>query len=431
MIWLYRLIFLPALLVVVPWFLWRTRGRGDWRRGFRQRLGRFDGLAPRPDGVTRIWVHAVSVGEMLAAVPLVQALRRELGAEIVLTTTTTTGFALAQERLGDVVLGPFFFPLDFAPWSARAWRGIAPDLMVLIEGERWPEHLHQARVRGVPVVCVNARLSERGFRRARLVAPLARSCWRGITRVLAGTAVDAKRFRALGLEPARVRMTGNLKLDVELPRLDAAALSALRDELGLGEGLVIVGASTWPGEEEALLGWWRATRAQGLPAHLVIVPRHVERREAIAALLRDSGGQVHFRSRGAASGDVDVTVVDTTGELRQVLHLADVVFVGRSLPPHRGGQTPIEAAAAGKPVLFGPGMANFREVADSMVAAGAAITVADAGELRRVGNDLLRSEARRKEMAVAALDWIEANRGALARTIAAIREELAVRSGNP
>jgi 3-deoxy-D-manno-octulosonic-acid transferase len=428
MIWLYRLIFLPAMLVLLPVFLWRTRGRGGWRENFANRFGRFAGVPPKVAGLPRIWLQAVSVGELLAIEPLLAQLRKSTGAEIFLTTTTTTGFALARERLSGQVLGPAFFPVDFWPWSARAWRAIAPDLVILAEGERWPEHIHQAARRGVPVVCVNARLSERGFRRARRFRWLALPCWRGITRVLAGSATDAQRFRELGMAEDRVQLTGSIKLDVDLPRLSPARLQDLRRELGLGSDGVIIGASTWPGEEAALLNLLHRARQAGLPARLLIVPRHVERRAELETLLAASPFTRHFRSQGVAVGEVDVAVGDSTGELRDFLQFADLVFVGRSLPPHTGGQTPIEAALFEKPLLFGPGMSNFRDIVDGMIAAGAAQPVTGGDDLCAHGTALLHDVKRRGRMAESARVWAAANRGAISRTVAIVSSELGKQS---
>ena len=180
----------------------------------------------------------------------------------------------------------------------------------------------------------------------------------------------------------------------------------MRRELGLGDGLVIVGASTWAGEEAVLLELLRSARAAGLAVRLLIVPRHVERRAELVALLGASTWSYHFRSQGAASGDVDVAVGDTTGELRQFLQFADLVFVGRSLPPHAEGQTPIEAALLEKPVLFGPGMSNFREIADGMEAAGVALQANGPKELCAVGVALLGDADRRRRMTEAAHSWV-------------------------
>jgi 3-deoxy-D-manno-octulosonic-acid transferase len=271
---------------------------------------------------------------------------------------------------------------------------------------------------------VNARLSDRGFRRARRFRWLALRCWRGITHVLAGSATDAQRFRDLGFSEHRVHMTGSIKLDVDFPRLTSGQRDELRRELGLGSGLIIVAASTWAGEESVMLELLQTARSAGVDARLLLVPRHVERRGELATLLATSNFSHHFRSQGVAPGDVDVAIGDTTGELRQFLQFADVVFVGRSLPPHAEGQTPIEAALLEKPVLFGPGMSNFQDIASGMVAAGVAVQVAGPKEICDEGTALLRDGDRRRRMATAAQAWAQSNRGAIGRTIAAIKNAL-------
>jgi 3-deoxy-D-manno-octulosonic-acid transferase len=252
---------------------------------------------------------------------------------------------------------------------------------------------------------------------------------RGVTRLLAVAPEDAARFAALGLPRERIETTGNLKLDVQIPPLAAAERAALRRELGLADGPVLLGASTWPGEEAALLAAWREARAAGLACTLLLVPRHAERRGEIEALLAAAGVRAHFRSRGAASGEPDVSVGDTTGELRKFTQLADLVFVGKSLAPHTDGQTPVEAAAFAKPILFGPGMANFRAIAGDLRARGAAREVADPKALAAAVVDLLRDGAAREKLAAAAAQWRRDNVGALARTVAAVRAEMAARRG--
>jgi 3-deoxy-D-manno-octulosonic-acid transferase len=367
----------------------------------------------------------VSVGEMLAIGPLLEALQRDGQAEVYLTTTTSTGYRLALERYRGLTAGIGYFPLDWWFFSRRAWRQVAPDLVILTEGERWPEHIQQARVRGVPVLSINARLSDRSFRRLRALPAAVGPLFNGITRLLPCSAHDEARFRELGFPAGRITTTGNIKLDVTLPPLGDADRARLRSELGLGAGLVLLGSSTWPGEEAALLETLRAARAAGLAVTLLLVPRHAERRGEIEPLLKASGLAGHFRSRGAAAGEVDVAVGDTTGELGQLTQLADLVFVGKSLPPHTEGQTPVEAAALAKPILFGPGMGNFRQISRELTAGGAALVVNDAGELTATAVALLRDEPRRAAMAAAARAWHAANQGAIARTLAVIREELA------
>jgi 3-deoxy-D-manno-octulosonic-acid transferase len=434
LLWLYRLLFLPVLCLAAPYYLWRMRKRGGYRRDFQQRFGAVAPLPPKRAGARRVWLQAVSVGEMLAVAPILEALKRRGDTEVYLTTTTSTGRKIAEERYRGLVAGIGYFPTDWWLFSARAWRAVAPDLVLLTEGERWPEHIAQACRRGVPVLAVNARLSDRSFGRMRawrrLLGPL---MLRGFSRVLACSEEDAARFRELGVDAGRISVVGNIKWDVSIPLLDAAERARLREELGLGGeeagAPVLLGSSTWPGEEEALVGALAALRGAGVGARLLLVPRHAERRAEVEAVLRGSGFSWHLRSRGAASGAVDVAVGDTTGELRKFAQLADLVFVGKSLPPHAGGQTPVEAAALGKPILMGPGMSNFRDVTRYLTGAGAARVVRDAEGLRAAVLSLLATaSAERRAMAGAARACHRANQGALARTVEIVAEELA-RSG--
>lgn len=425
MIWLYRFLFPPAMLLASPYYLLRMRRRGGYRADFSQRFGATPTLPPKRTGVKRVWLQAVSVGEMLAIAPLLEALHADAAVEVYLTTTTSTGYALARERYAGLVAGIGYFPVDWWLFSRRAWRVVRPDLVILTEGERWPEHIHQAKVRGVPVLAVNARLSDRSFRRMMKFRGLAAPLLGGITRVLAGSAQDAERFRELGFAADRITTTGNIKLDVTIPLIGEDEKQALRRELGFGDEPVLLGSSTWPGEEAALISAYRALRAEGCAVRLLLVPRHAERRAEVEALLKASGLSYHFRSRGVAAGPVEVAVGDTTGELRRLTQLATVVFVGKSLPPHHEGQTPVEAAALGKPVVFGPELTNFKVIARELREAGAARAVADADGLIVAFQELWVDAASRERMAAAAQAWHRANQGAVARTLAVIRAELA------
>lgn len=423
MLWLYRLLFFPALLVLAPGYLRRMRRRGGYRSDFGQRFGGHPRLGPKPPGVRRVWLQAVSVGEMLAIGPILEALHRDR-VEVYLTTTTSTGYRLANDRYRGLTLGIGYFPIDAWPFSVRAWRRIVPDLVILTEGERWPEHLRQAQQRGVPVLSINARLSDRSYTRLKTFPSAAGLMFGGVTRLLPCSPADEARFRQLGVPGSRLLTTGNIKLDVQIPLLNPVETAQLRRALGIPEGVVLLGSSTWPGEEAALLASLRMTRERGLRCSLLLVPRHAERRGEVEQLLRASGLRYHFRSRGAAPGEVDVAVGDTTGELRQLTQLADVVFVGKSLPPHHEGQTPVEAAALEKPILFGPGMSNFRVIAQDLVKRGAAIEVPDANSLPALAAELFRDAGRRHALAAAAARWRQDNVGAVERTLAVIRQEL-------
>jgi 3-deoxy-D-manno-octulosonic-acid transferase len=424
MFWLYRLCFLPALLVMLPAYVRRMRRRGGYGEKFGERFGGHAALPAKRPGVRRVWLQAVSVGEMLAVAPILESLHRS-GAEVYLTTTTSTGYQLARERYRALTIGLGYFPIDWWLFSARAWRRIDPDLVVLTEGERWPEHVHQAWRRGVPVIGINARLSDRSYRRLRLFPPAGRLVLADIARLLPATAQDEARFRELGFPASRMTLTGNIKLDLAIPRLDEAARAALRTELGLHSPLLLVGASTWPGEERALVAALTRARQAGLACDLLIVPRHAERRAELANELAESGLRIHFRTQGPAPGPVDVAVGDTTGELRNFVQLADLVFVGKSLAPHTEGQTPLEAAALEKPILFGPGMGNFRQLARDLLDRGAAIEVADPAALAAAAAELLGRPPHRAQLAAAAAGWHRENGGAMERTLAALGAELA------
>ena len=425
MIWVYRLLFLPLLLVAAPYYLWRMRRRGGYTENFHHRFGGTDTLPPKRPGIRRIWLQAVSVGEMLAVAPLLEAFQREGGTEVYLTTTTSTGWKLAREKYAALTIGIGYFPLDFWPFSTRTWRAVQPDLCVLMEGERWPEHVQQARVRGVPVLCVNARLSDRSFRRSLRFRALLRPLARGFTAILCASKRDEQRFKALGFPAAALSTTGNLKLDVQFPLLTGVEKNQLRRDLGLAGGLVLLGSSTWPGEEAALLEALRTARTRGLTVSLLLVPRHAERREELRDLLEKSGLTYHFRTAGAALKAVDVAVGDTTGELRKFTQLADVVFVGKSLAPHDGGQTPVEAAVLGRPIIHGPHMTNFREIVRTLAEAGATRKVETPAELVSTAVELLADPAQREKLSAAARAWYEVNRGATERTLAVIRTHLA------
>lgn len=413
------------MLLASPYYLRRMFKRGGYGRNFMQRFGRVPALPVKRPGVRRLWLQAVSVGEMLAIAPLLEALRQQPNLEVYLTTTTSTGYKIALERYGSHTIGIGYFPVDAWLFSSRAWKQVQPDLVVLTEGERWPEHIRQASARSVPVVCVNARMSDRGYRRMRRFRSAVLSLFGGITRWLPCSQQDAERLIELGFPRERIVTTGNIKLDLTIAPLSDEERATLLGELGFpATGAVLLGSSTWPGEEAALLAAYRSLLASGRQASLLIVPRHAERRAEVDTLLRESGLSFHFRSRGTAPGPVQVCVADTTGELRRLTQLADLVFVGKSLPPHHEGQTPVEAAALGKPLLFGPDMSNFREISRQLSGLGAARVVRDAGELSVAVSDLLSSPEARGSMAAAAKGWHAANQGALKRTIAQLLADL-------
>jgi 3-deoxy-D-manno-octulosonic-acid transferase len=432
MIWFYRLLFLPALLIALPYYWWRMYKRGGYRHDFHHRFGLIDRPPPKREGVKRVWIQAVSVGEIRALTPLVDALHGLSGVELIITTTTSTGYAILREEFSPKVLKVGIFPLDFFPFSRNSWRRLSPDLAILMEAELWPEHLYQAHRRGVPVLLINGRMSDRSFRRYKKFPVVSRRLMKRLSGLLAATPNDGQRFLALGADPATTAVTGSMKLDVAVqPVLTPAEIAALHREMGFVAGedspapLVLLGSSTWPGEEKLLVEILNDALAAGIDARLLIIPRHAERRAEIAELLDKQPLPWHLRSREKqASGPVKIYVADTTGEMVRLSQAGTLAFVGKSLPPNDGGQTPVEAAALGLPVVYGPAMSNFRYICRQLEECGAARKCPDAPAVKAALLELMREPARREAMAAAGREWHAANRGATARIVERVRQTL-------
>lgn len=430
MILLYRLIFLPALLLALPYYLMRMWRRGGYGKDFQHRFGRFRRLKPASAGQTRIWLQAVSVGEVLAVGPLIESLQKSGKVEIVLTTTTSTAYAEARKRYRDTVHSIGIFPLDFWLFSRLAWKRIRPDAIVLTESELWPEHLHQARVRQVPAYLVNARVSDTSYRRYQKVPRLAKRLLRKFSAIFAASDLDAARLKTLGVEEAKLHSTGSIKLDG--PRtepLESEARHALLDELGFGKDgeapFILLGSSTWPGEEQALIAITQRLREDGIDLRLLLVPRHAERGHEVAKILQRQDLRWHQRStRTDHDGDIIIYLADTTGELTRLSQVADLAFIGKSLPPNHGGQSPIDAAGLGIPVLMGPNMNNFEAVAHSLLADGAAERVSDPIALETQIRRLLANPDRRASIGKAGREWHRRNRGSSQRIAAVILSDL-------
>jgi len=422
MIWFYRLLYFPALLIALPYYLLRMWRRGGYRKSFQHRFGRFHRLQPLAAGKQRIWLQAVSVGEVLAIGPLIEALQQDANVEIVLTTTTSTGYAEARKRYAQTVLAIGIFPLDFWLFSRAAWKRIRPSAVILTESELWPEHLHQARQRKVPAYLVNARISDTSFARYQQVPSLARRMLKKFRTVYAASDLDRSRLIELGCPPERINATGSIKFDVSVgERLSEKERQALRCSLGFGNRqgaapFILLGSSTWPGEEAALLAVQAAAIRCGIDCRLLLVPRHAERAPQLLQLLKTQDLSWHQRSTGAtALSDLSIHLADTTGELTQLTQAADLAFIGKSLPPNKGGQTPIEAAGLGVPILMGSNMSNFKDLAKSLIRVGAAQRIADAQALQSAVLQLAQDDALRSRMQVAGPEWHQANRGSSQR----------------
>lgn len=413
----------------LPVYLLRRR-RQAAALGLAQRLGHMEpGLPPEP----RCWIHAVSVGEAVAAAPLVEAMRaRWPRLAVVMTTATPTGARVVQERLGGLVTHRYF-PVDLPGAVRRALDAVRPRLFVGMETELWPNFYRALGARDIPAIMANGRISDRsyrGYRRIRFaIAPMLA----GVSAFGMQTQRDAERIVALGAAADRVVVTGTLKADVEPPVDDAAARWSQLLGLEAGDPVWVAG-STHRGEDEAVLRAFRTAGAGVERLRLVLAPRHPERVPEVERLVAQHGLPAVRRSTlpatppaGTPVGARPVVLVDTVGELAGIYAAADVVFVGGSLVPV-GGHNVLEPALRRRPVLFGPHVANFRESADLLLEAGAAVVVTDAEDLGRRVAELLAAPERRRAMGQAAVEAVARRRGALRETLALV-EKVVVRAG--
>ncbi|MDR5868641.1 lipid IV(A) 3-deoxy-D-manno-octulosonic acid transferase [Halomonas koreensis] len=409
-----------ALLALAPLIwrrVWRERLPGHPRG---ERLGR---IPPSPAGARTLWLHCASVGEVQAARPLIEALARAYPAHrLVLTTMTATGAeraaAIAERLLGEAEaaeVSHHFVPLDFAGAARRFLRRLRPELAIVFETELWPNLLAACAARGVPVAVVNGRLSPRAFRGYRRLGPLMAEALSHVRWLGAKSEADAERFRALGMAPAAIEITGSLKFDIGVDPAAREASERLRAALG-GRPVWVAG-STHEGEDEAVLAAHARLRETHPAALLILVPRHPRRFEAVAELCRESGMATVRRSAGERpQAGTAVYLGDTMGELGVLYGAADLAFVGGSLVPV-GGHNLLEPAALGVPVLTGPALANFADVAEALRERQALVEVAEADALAAALARLVDDADERRRLAAAGRAVVEANRGALARTL--------------
>ena len=415
---LYSIALGVAAMLTAPWWLWRMLRAGKYRVGLSERLGAVPERLSRGEAV--VWVHAVSVGEVLAMSTTIAHLRAA-GRRVVVSTTTATGQALARERFG--AENVFHFPLDFA-FAVRPYlRALRPALVVLAETEFWPNFLRLAKASGARVAVVNARISDRSFPRYRRFRGLLGGVLRHVDVFLAQTEEDARRLREVGADPSRVSVAGNLKFDVK-PAADIALVPLLRDAFERDHaGPVVVAGSTLAGEEEIVLRSFAEVRRDYPQVVLVLAPRHPERFAAVAALLDKSGIPWQRRSQWRPGAPLPkVLLLDTIGELAAIYQLADIAFVGGSLVP-AGGHNVVEPARFGVPVVVGPHNQNFREIVDVFDRAGA-LTITGESNLGDTWRVLLRDQPRRAGLGQRAAEVVRQNAGATAKIAAALDELL-------
>ncbi|RNC68903.1 MAG: 3-deoxy-D-manno-octulosonic acid transferase [Desulfuromonadales bacterium] len=419
LILLYDILLLLLTPVIIPYHVYRSLKRGRSLAGFGERFGFIgrDALARIAGGRGVVWVHAVSVGETMAVKPLLRELkRRHPERRIVLSNMTETGRRIAEAvPEADLCI---YFPFDYRFAAARALRLIAPSLVIIVETELWPGFLGTARRMGIPAVMVNGRISDRSFPRYLKLSRFFSPVLANVTAFCMQTDEDARRIIAIGAPAGRVHVARNLKYDLPVRLVDEGERMELRRRYRIPDtATVIVAGSTHPGEDEPVIAAYAALLAKRPELFLVLVPRHPERAAEVAAMLEGRGMPVVRRSTldcSATPAPGGVLLVDTIGELMNLYALADLVFVGGSLVP-TGGHNLLEPASVGRPVVFGPYMNNFREIAKLVLDAGAGVQVSDAGELRDTLHRLLDDRAACCAMGARGAELMAEQGGAAAR----------------
>jgi 3-deoxy-D-manno-octulosonic-acid transferase len=435
--WFLRLLF-PLVLLRL---LWRGFSNSHYWQRIPERFG-FSGLATVP---RLIWIHAVSVGEARATVPLVQTLMGSYpDYSLLITTMTPTGSAQVTQLFGDKVVH-CYVPYDFPSAVRRFLDQTQPVIAIIMETELWPNLFHTCRARGIPVFVTNVRMSESSMHKYLRFARLTRATLNQASLFAAQSQADAQRLLMMGAEPARVQVTGSIKFELGVSASQREAAEVLRRAWGQDRP-VWLAASTHEGEEEMVLAAFAELKKQPRFANLllVLVPRHPERFAPVIKLCRKHGFNTAQRSdvqeaqvprarrdalpqaaenRGAIDAAVEILVGDTMGELQLFFGAADVAFIGGSLVP-TGGHNLLEASAMGKPAIFGPHMFNFQEISQMALERGAAVQIPSAAQLAPVAADFLGNANRRDRAGEAGRKMVEENRGALVKTLELIQKFL-------
>lgn len=416
--WLLNLAYVALLLAVSPVLLYRRWVLGKYRDGWNEKL--WGQLPERDASKPCLWLHAVSVGEVLQLRPMMKLLAAQRPDwDFVITTTTRTGLDVAKKEYPQHTV--CYFPLDFSWATHHAISRIKPSAIVLVELELWPNFVLTAKRLGIPLALINGRVSEKSFRGYRRIRPLIARLLSGFDLLAAQNEEYAARLRALGAPLDRLQITGSIKFDGVHSDRSNPKTAELREFFGLRpEENVFIAGSTQAPEESFALATWQTLRGEFPNLRLILVPRHKERFEEVATLVASRGLTLRRRSSGCATGKSarppDVLLLDTLGELGACWGLADIAFVGGSLT-QRGGQNMLEPAAYGAAVLFGPNTCNFRDIVEQLLARDAARVVRSEQELTSAVRELLKSSATARELGVRAKAFVANQQGAAARTV--------------
>ena len=428
---LYNILLLVGVSLGLPFICMNLLLSKKRRKTFLHRLGLFPmpGSIHQPSGETPptrpIWIHALSVGEVLSAVPLVQATRERFNhAQLVFSVSTQTGYEIAIDRLKPLVDGVFFFPYDLGFSVRRIVGRVQPGLVLIVETDLWPNFLFEMKRQKVPVVLANARLSQRSFSGYQYIRFLMKPVFRTFNMVCVQSLDDAERFQRLGIDPGKITITGNIKFD-QLSVSSGAddGTDALRHRFRVQpEQKVLLAGSTHEGEESILFDAFLRIKKKNFDLLFIVVPRNPDRAPSVCQALSSQGlTTVLMTSIGMLTSDnkIDAIVVDTIGMLRSLYSLADIAYVGGSLVKC-GGHNPIEPAAFAKPILFGPDMSDFKEISDMLLKSRGAIQVDDANSLFNAAVTLLEDKEAADAMGARAYHLFRANKGAVEKTLKAV-----------
>ena len=441
---LYNFLLLSLLILASPFWIYKVLTKEKHRKGFFEKLG-ISAPTPLIDPSKKggIHIHAVSVGEVVAAIPFIKELKkRHPEIRLVLSTVTPTGREMACKRLPEINQ-IVYFPFDL-PWSVRRFlKRIRPDLFISVETELWPNFLRQVKLSGAKTLIINGRISPHTFRGYNRIRPLMKKVLAYVDLFCMQSEEDARRIRAIGAPEKVVEVTGNMKYDQGFVDIDKQVLTEKRELFGIEEGdRVIIAGSTHRGEDEIIVESYKAYNYPPLQGEgqggdrafssekirLIIVPRHPERTGEIEEIIRRQGLEPIRRtaligSRGNNIPHNTVIVVDTIGELATLYSLATIVIIGGSFIPH-GGQNPLEALYYKRPVIFGPHMFNFREITEEILRCGAGIQVESGEELSRALRGLIHDIVQQREMGEKGYQIILRNRGAVERNLAIVEKLL-------
>src|SRR3989338_873260 len=422
---LYNLLLTVSIILILGWcfLIW---ARGKYGRGFWQRMGYYsDEIKMGLINQSPIWIHAVSVGEVIASTSLIKSLRKEYPyIKIILSTVTDTGQQIAKEKIkeADYII---YFPFDFS-WSVkRALNTINPIICIIMETELWPNFLREANKKAIPVAVINSRISERSFKRYRMISLFMKNVLESVTLFSMQTEDDAKRAIALGADKRNARVSGNIKYDNEFKEIEEENVKEIKNTLGVNNSdRIFIAGSTHPGEEEIIIRLYSNILKNYSDFRLVIAPRHIDRVGEVEEIVKRKGlASVRKSEIRNPKSEIQnpIIILDTIGELGSLYSIADIVFVGGSLIPH-GGQNILEPAFYKKPVIFGKYMMNFQEIAKEMILSGGGIQVNNEEDLIREVGGLLNNKKKMIEIGEKGYQVIMKNRGALQKNLELIKD---------